>query len=80
MKPFLDNYRTLEQDCASMQIVCPVEPEKRTRLRELIANKKKSWALNALHTEFDWECLNKHCGICGFHSSAEIRGEREAIK
>lgn len=72
----LNSFKSLEKVCEDMHITCPVEPEKRTELREAIINKERSWAKTKLHLEFGWECLDKWCQYCGFHSSAEIAGEK----
>lgn len=72
----LADFKSLEQNCEEMHITCPTTPLLRERLRHCIINIKKPWAKTILHVDFNWECLDKNCGYCAFHSSAEIAGER----
>lgn len=76
----LENFLGKHSQEASVREVLPnfdtLEPEVKLRFRHLWSNRKKNWANYALHVEFNIECNNKWCGMCGFHSSVEIAYER----
>lgn len=78
----LDDFLGKNSEESTIRKVFPdfdsLEPDAKVRLRNLWSNRNKQWANYALHTEFGLECNNKWCGICGFHSGAEIAAERAA--